>query len=299
MLDILIIGSKGFIGSHCVEYFAEKHNVWECDVVTDYVSRNYFFIDSTNADYNEIFQFQKYDVCINCSGASSVADSILKPQRDFVLNTVNVYKQLDSIRRFNPSCKYINLSSAAVYGDPSELPIKESDNTSPISPYGFHKQMAEYICNEFYVNYNIATCSARIFSAYGPGLQKQLFWDLNKKALSKKQVKLFGSGNESRDFIFISDLMEALNCIISSSRFKADVVNVASGNELFIKDVVDIFYSLINSVDYNFMGEERPGDPLNWEADINKLNSYGFQPKVDIKTGLNIYVKWLQTKKLD
>ncbi len=100
-MNILIIGSKGFIGSHCVKYFSKKHNVWECDVVPDYVSKNYFIVDATNADYNDIFQQQEFDVCINCSGASSVPDSIEKPQRDFILNTVNVYKQLDAIRRFN------------------------------------------------------------------------------------------------------------------------------------------------------------------------------------------------------
>ncbi len=74
MLNILIIGSKGFIGSHCVNYFSKNHNVWECDVVTDYVNKNYFIVDTTTAYYNEVFQQQKFDICINCSGASSVPE---------------------------------------------------------------------------------------------------------------------------------------------------------------------------------------------------------------------------------
>lgn len=90
-MNILIIGSKGFIGSHCVKYFSKNHKVWECDVVTDYVSKNYFIVDATNADYSDIFQQQQFDVCINCSGAGSVPNSIKNPQRDFILNTVNVY----------------------------------------------------------------------------------------------------------------------------------------------------------------------------------------------------------------
>lgn len=292
-MNILIIGSKGFIGSHCVKFFSKRHTVWECDVVTDYVSNNYFIVDATNADYSDIFQHQKFDICINCSGASSVPDSIKNPVRDFNLNVLNVHKQLDSIRKHNINCKYINLSSAAVYGNPVTLPIKETDETKPISPYGFHKRMAEYICEEFHANYNLATCSLRIFSSYGPGLQKQLFWDLYKKALSKNEILLFGTGNESRDFIYISDLMEALNCIISVSEFKADIINVASGNELYIKDVVDIFYKLIDKTDYKFGGEERQGDPLNWKADITKLSSYGFRPKIGINKGLNEYFIWL------
>ena len=64
-MKILIIGSKGFIGSHCVTYFMQQHQVWECDVVTDYNNENYFLIEATNADYTELFEQQKFDVCIN------------------------------------------------------------------------------------------------------------------------------------------------------------------------------------------------------------------------------------------
>ena len=298
-MNILIIGSKGFIGSHCVKYFSKKHNVWECDVVTDYVNQNYFLVDATNADYNEIFQLQEFDVCINCSGASSVPDSIKKPQRDFMLNTVSVYKQLDSIRRFNPSCRFINFSSAAVYGNPENLPVTESHKLNPISPYGIHKKMSEDICKLFFEHFNIGTCSIRIFSAYGEGLKKQLFWDLYNKSISSNKIKLLGTGNESRDFIHISDLTEAISCIIKNGKFNSEIINVASGLEYEIKDVVKIFFSYLNKEKYEFLGIKRKGDPSNWKADISKLKSYGFQPKLDIKTGLNRYVKWLQTKKLD
>ena len=95
-----------------------------------------------------------------------------------MLNVSNVFKQLDAIRKFQPGCKYINLSSAAVYGNPESLPISEDHHLDPISPYGNHKKMAEEVCADFYTNYRIPTCSLRIFSAYGAGLQKQLFWDL-------------------------------------------------------------------------------------------------------------------------
>jgi dTDP-glucose 4,6-dehydratase/UDP-glucose 4-epimerase len=298
-LNILIIGSKGFIGSHCVKFFSRNHNVWECDVAIDYVSKNYFLVDTTNADYNEIFQIQEFDVCINCSGASSVPDSIKKPQRDFILNVVNVHKQLDSIRRFNSSCKYINLSSAAVYGNPENLPISEFHILNPISPYGVHKKMSEDICKLFYEQFSIGTCSLRIFSAYGDGLKKQLFWDIYNKSISNDKIKLFGTGNESRDFVHISDLTEAISCIINNGKFNSEIINVASGLEYKIKDVVNIFFSFLNNEKCEFLGTKRKGDPSNWKADINKLKSYGFQPKIDIKTGLNRYVKWLQTKKLD
>ena len=181
-MNILVIGSKGFIGSHMLQYFKEKeHMVFGCDVVVDYTQENYFLIDAVNANFKEIFDSNTFDVCINCSGAASVPDSIIHPMRDFELNVNNVFKLLDAIRKQQPSCKFINLSSAAVYGNPAVLPVKEDAALLPVSPYGLHKQMAESVLREFYTQFNISTLSLRIFSVYGPGLQKQLFWDLYRK----------------------------------------------------------------------------------------------------------------------
>ncbi|NMH86357.1 NAD-dependent epimerase/dehydratase family protein [Flavivirga algicola] len=296
-MKILIIGSKGFIGSHCVTYFANNHEVWQCDVVTDYVSEKYIVVDVTNANYNEIFQTHTFDVCINCSGAANVSDSLKNPQRDFMLNTVNVFNQLEAIRRYNSKCKYINFSSAAVYGNPEYLPIDENHPLSPISPYGVHKQLAEQICEEFFKTYKIACCSLRVFSVYGPGLQKQLFWDLYKKSKNASKVTLFGTGNESRDFIYISDLIQALELVILNSSFKNNIINVANNKEQKINDIVTAFYKYYDAnVTIEFGGEERAGDPINWKADINKLKELGYEPQVNINEGLRKYITWLKER---
>ena len=190
-MKILIIGSRGFIGHHLFSYFSEKGNeVWGTDVVDDYINKErYFLIDASNSDYSSVFQSAEFDLCVNCSGAANVPESLKNPLRDYYLNTVNVFKILEAIRKFQPACKFINLSSAAVYGNPKQMPVKEDARPDPLSPYGFHKLQAEQICKEFYDFYNIRTCSLRIFSVYGPGLKKQLFWDLYNKA--KKGVSLF------------------------------------------------------------------------------------------------------------
>ncbi len=229
-MKILIIGSKGFIGSHLVAYFTEKKNVsvWECDVVVDYVTPQYVQLDATNADYHSLFEGQQFDICINCSGAASVPDSIIQPLRDFNLNMVNVFKLLDAILKYNKTCKFINLSSAAVYGNPQENPIKETAVLQPISPYGKHKQMAEMICKEFHQQFCIATCSLRIFSAYGNGLKKQLFWDLYQKTKSSKEICLFGTGNETRDFIHVSDIARVIDLVIQKADFEGEAINVAN-----------------------------------------------------------------------
>ena len=296
-MTILIIGSKGFIGQHLKKYFISKqHQVWGADVVVEYAqAEQYFLVDASNADYHAIFQEQPFDICINCSGAASVPDSLLHPMRDFNLNTANVFKLLDAIRIYQPICRFINLSSAAVYGNPTVMPVKENSAVAPLSPYGFHKQASERICEEFFRFFGIATCSLRIFSAYGEGLKKQLFWDLFQKTKSASPVTLFGTGNESRDFIYIHDLVHAIGLVAAHAKFEGQAINIANGAEVFIGDCVKIFYSFFDKpVEYDFMGQTRAGDPNNWLADISALQQLGYQQQYHLADGLKKYYEWIK-----
>ncbi|WP_430934263.1 NAD-dependent epimerase/dehydratase family protein [Saccharicrinis sp. 156] len=296
-MRVIIIGSKGFIGQNLVKYFQEKnYDVWKADVVVDYADVDrYFLIDASTSDFNTVFHYQKYDLCINCSGAASVPDSLNNPMRDYYLNSVNVFKILSAINQFQPECKFINLGSAAVYGNPEELPITELAKRSPLSPYGFHKLQAEQICEEFYSFFKLQTCSLRIFSVYGAGLQKQLFWDLNKKTKTGEPIILYGTGEESRDFIHVSDLAKATELVAQSDFFKADVVNVANGEEVKIKDAVAIFFNNYpNNINYSFSGDSRKGDPLNWKADIQRLASLGYTASIKMVDGLKDYYDWVR-----
>lgn len=299
-MRIIIIGSKGFIGEHCFKHFSflAPSDCWGADVVTDYVSKNYFLVDSSNSDFNEIFIQYKFDVCINCSGAASVPDSLKHPLRDFNLNVTNVAKLLTAIKHHNPECRFINLSSAAVYGNPESLPIVEQHRCAPVSPYGLHKLMAEQICSEYHKYFGIQTCSLRIFSAYGPGLQKQLLWDIFQKTRSGSIVNLFGTGSETRDFIYVDDIVQAIECIIKSGQFNAGIYNIAGGEEVKIKDLAE---ELLIALRFNgslvFSGENRKGDPVNWKADISKLTSLGFLPKYALAEGIKEYTQWLTVKK--
>ena len=130
MKKILIIGSKGFIGSHLVSYFHEMSvEVWGADVIVDYeTTEPYFLIDASNPGFHEVFKDNEYDICINCAGAANVSDSIEHPYRDFQLNTSIVFNLLEAIRTYQPACKFINLSSAAVYGNPGTLPVQETSS---------------------------------------------------------------------------------------------------------------------------------------------------------------------------
>ena len=240
-----------------------------------------------------------FDVCVNCSGSANVSNSITHPRRDFLLNTANVFSILDAIREYNPECKFLNISSAAVYGRPVELPIGESCELNPISPYGTHKKLAEEICSEFFNYFNIKTCSIRIFSAFGPGLKKQLFWDIYKKSKIGNEIKLFGDGKESRDFIYIQDIVVAVEKIVNNADFKGECINVSSGIETTIKEAAETFINIINpNIKIVFNNIVREGDPKNWKANINKIKSIGFAPKIFLKEGLTNYYQWLTKEKL-
>lgn len=294
-MKILIIGSKGFIGSHCVDFYKENNEVWECDVVADYSNKNYIWIDAVDSDYLEIFQNHKFDVCINCSGAANVPFSLEKPYNDFKLNTLNVFKLLEAIRLYNPDCKFITMSSAAVYGNPESLPIVTSQKNAPVSPYGYHKVYAERICEEYSRFWGVKTCCVRIFSAYGPGLKKQLFWDMYSKFCNNDVIELWGTGKESRDFIYISDLIRAVDLVISNCDFAGNKVNLANGSQTTIREVADTFVKVLNTdKEIRFNGAERKGDPINWEADISDLKKWGYQQKVSLEEGIQEYIEWVK-----
>lgn len=295
-MRVLIVGSKGFIGTHTALFFANKgYETWTCDIVNDYSAKNYFQIDATNADYHQIFASHQFNICINCSGAASVPLSLKKPLKDFTLNTYNVCKLLDAIRFHQPNCKFINLSSAAVYGNPETLPIVEGQSTNPVSPYGRHKLQAEKICEEFREFYNIESCNLRIFSAYGDGLKKQLFWDLFQKSKNTRIVKLYGTGKESRDFIHVKDLVEIIHLVAQQETFVYPIINVGNGEEIFISNVVKTFFELMeNDTQYEFGGQERKGDPINWVADISRIKELGYKQSTFIKDGLENYIQWVR-----
>jgi UDP-glucose 4-epimerase len=292
-MNILIIGSKGFIGSHCLKYFKQNNTVFGCDVIVDYTDDHYFLIDSTNIDFREIFEKHSFDVCINCSGAASVPESIKNPRRDFELNVHNVLNIIDAIRQYAPACKFIQLSSAAIYGNPASLPIKEGSICAPISPYGWHKLYSEQLCREYATIYNSKIAILRPFSVYGTGLKKQLFWDVYNKIKKNEPFELFGTGNETRDFIHVSDLVYLIDLIIKKGSFAANVYNAGNGVATSIREVVDTFIVLTGSnLSYTFNNQVKSGDPIYWQADINTIKELNYFQKTSITDGLNEYIQW-------
>lgn len=295
-MKILILGSEGFIGSHLVKHFRAKGVSVICADIVLKAEKDYIVINPEAPSFPSLFQNNLYDYCINATGAANVQFSFTYPYTDYFLNTANVYAILDALRVYNPGCAFINLSSAAVYGNPELLPIQESTKVQPTSPYGLHKYYSEQICNEFHRFFGLRTLSLRIFSAFGPGLKKQLFWDLSQKARnSSAPVNIYGTGKETRDFIYIDDLVEAVYCTITRANFSGNAVNIASGTSTSIQTVASLFLSAYNpALQPVFSGEIKEGDPLYWEVDISLLKSFGFTASTTIEQGIKQTVAWLK-----
>ncbi|SFF15527.1 NAD-dependent epimerase/dehydratase family protein [Flavobacterium xueshanense] len=294
-MKILIIGSRGFIGNHCVAYFeSKKFEVWKADV-NESSDENFYNINRQNSDYSILFKEHRFDVCINASGSAHVGFSFENPSKDFELNVVNVQKILVAIRDYNPECKFINFSSAAVYGNPKTLPISENVPCKPLSPYGFHKLQSELLLTEYHKFFGLKTCSLRVFSAYGPGLKKQLFWDLYQKSLQSDAISLFGTGNETRDFIYIDDLLQIIDLVIQHSVFQGSIYNVATNVETTIAEAAKVFFKVFSpEKKVVFNKKVKVGDPNNWLADMEILKEKGFQPQFNLHLGLKKYSAWLR-----
>jgi UDP-glucose 4-epimerase len=296
---VLITGVAGFIGRYTARLFTEQG--WRVLGIDSSSPENaplvslaeYRSLRLPSDKLKKILQKYDPDLCIHCAGKAAVALSVKEPLSDFYANTVLTMEILDALKRFAPNCKFLFLSSAAVYGNPIELPTDESQVAKPLSPYGFHKLQSEQLCKEFHEIHGLATASVRIFSAYGSGLRRQVMWDICYKALTEKTVCLQGTGQESRDFIHVLDISHALMLIAQMAPMCGDTYNLASGQEV---RVVKLAEMILDCIDYRgelkFEGTMPVGVPLNWQADISKILSLGFAPQVSLADGVNNFVTW-------
>lgn len=300
---VLVTGAAGFIGRYVVRLFMEQG--WTVIGIDNSPPENaplanltfYHRLQLPDSTLNTILQATPPQLLIHCAGRASVGLSVKEPGADFYGNTVLTFELLNALRLFAPQCRFILLSSAAVYGNPVSIPIGESQVTDPISPYGFHKLQCEQLCLEFTRLYQVPTAAVRIFSAYGPGLRRQVLWDICQKAILHDFVLLQGTGEESRDFIHALDIAKALFAISNTAAMEGEAYNLAAGREVSIAELAGL---VLESLGYGgkleFDGEVQIGNPLNWKADISKLQALGFAPSVPLEQGVQTFANWCRAE---
>lgn len=306
MKTILITGVAGFLGRFAARQFArDGWRVVGIDVAAPENAQlspgtMYHRMQLPNPALADLLRALPPDVCIHCAGRASVPFSMEDPAADFRDNTVLTFDLLDALRREAPRSHFLLLSSAAVYGNPTSLPVTESHRTGPLSPYGYHKLQCEMLCEEFSRIYALPTTVVRIFSAYGPGLRRQVVWDICERALTTGRVTLHGTGRESRDFVHASDIARALAALAGRNAGDCEIYNLGTGQETTIAQLADMLLaSLLRDTRASFDGRATPGNPLTWRADISKIRALGFEPAVTLAQGLRSVATWAAAELAD
>lgn len=294
---VIITGASGFIGSKLLEKFQnEGYDVtaWDRrDTNTNGVVVKSVDMNAKNTIVNAL-QNCNPDIIIHCAGSADVGKSVANPEMDYEGNVTLTHNLLFAMHKCGLEKKrFVFLSSAGVYGNPLSLPITEDMPLNPLSPYAVHKVMCEDLCKYFINNYGADIKIARIFSAYGAGLRKQIFWDMHNKVINTGRLDMFGTGNESRDYIHINDVVKSIY-LLATKDSEFNVFNVANGEETTIRSVTEYFakYNLISNEKIHFNGVVREGDPLNWKADIQRISSLGYEKSVSIEDGIKDYAEW-------
>lgn len=296
---ILITGCNGFAGSHLTRFFLDQFEVHGADVSTSTVHPiNYHCIDRHQPEYKSIFRNHQFDWCINAGGNGSVAFSLENPDLDFKMNVENVRKLLEAISETDKNCRFIQMSSAAVYGNLKKTLWNEQDDLQPISPYGINKLKSENLCKEYYEKHGVKSLVLRIFSLYGPGLRKQLLWDFYQRLCANTSVTMHGTGNEERDFLFITDFVQIVNDLMKNENSSGQTLNIATGTATKVSDVLHLIKKISGEkTEINFNGIVREGDPVRMNADITALKKIIHPQFTNPEVSLSKTVAWMNSEK--
>lgn len=295
---ILITGGAGFIGRHLVNTLSQQNaEITIVDRSVGYSSDN---IEYCCADIEiyllDVDNLAQFEMIFHLAGNSHPMPSVNDPLMDFNLNLKVSILLLEALRKNGAKTRLINVSSAAIYGNPETLPIAESHKPSPLSPYGVSKLAVEQYVNVYSRLYNVQGISVRPFSVYGPGLYKQVVYDLIRKVLtSNNKIDVYGDGTQLRDFIYIDDLVNAM-ILVAQKGTPGEVYNIASGKSHSINEVITAICMAMNiHPEIRYSGTVRSGEPDKWTVDISKISRLGFNPETILTDGIAKTVEWLHT----
>lgn len=287
---IFITGANSFLGQSAAQILSKKeYIIYGC-------CRNVNAINNIS-NYQKILPYstlelplnllpKKIDILLHCEGQSSVLKSF-ELESELKSYNLKIIKKIQKIvlQSFT-SIHVIFPSSAAVYGQSYYCKLKEENELKPVSPYGIEKAYFENSLKTFCINYSVQCSIIRFFSLYGPGNKKQLIWDAYCRLKSFDKPVFSGSGNEKRDFLFVSDAVDLIEFLINFNR-KFIVVNGGTGNGTTIQDVICKIRDLMKTdKELIFNQVARSGDPFALVASDSILNKIGFNAKISLDEGL-------------
>ncbi|PXY43168.1 NAD-dependent epimerase/dehydratase family protein [Flavobacterium hydrophilum] len=294
MKKYVITGGAGFIGSHIAEQLSgEGHEVIVLDSLRTGFEKNLNglnvqFVHGDIRDKNLVEKLvQGASGIFHLAALVSVPESLLRLDECIDINTIGTINILEAARK-NNGCKVVLSSSAANYGNNPVLPKVESMIPEPMTPYAITKLDGEFYLKMYQDQWNVPTASLRYFNVFGPRQNPQSAYAAAvpifiNKALQNEALTIYGDGSQTRDFIYVKDVVKAN---ILASQIGTETYNVALGYSTSILELAEKIIKITNSKSQIQFLEERSGDIKHSKADPSKFNDLGFKPGHSIETAL-------------
>jgi UDP-glucose 4-epimerase len=309
MSKILVTGGAGFIGSHIVEDLLNNN---ETVVVIDNFSMgsndnlpeddNLTVVEgdiSSKETIQTLFQQHQFKKIFHLGAIASVAASVEDPLHTHQTNLEATLYLLEEARKQGGLERFVFASSAAVYGDEPTLPKKETSTIRPLTPYAIDKFASEQYVLAFSRLYDIPTTAVRFFNVFGNRQNPSspysgvvsILTDKFKQLVNKEETNftLYGDGEQTRDFIYVKDVVQANLLVSESKEAIGRVFNVGTGESTSLNELIGMYEEITNTKLPIEQLEERSGDIKESYSDISELKSLGFDPKFTMREGLLEY----------
>ena len=298
-MRVLITGGAGFIGSHIAEYWQGKAEVVVLDNLRSGYKKNLDgldvkFIEGDICDRAAVKEaMQGVDYVFHLAAMISVPESMFNITECIKINNTGMINVLEEAAEAKVK-KLCFSTSAAIYGDNPEMPKREVMIPEPKSPYAITKLDGEYYCNMFTQTGRLQTACLRYFNVFGPRQDPKSAYAAAvpifiAKALANEDLTIFGDGEQTRDFIFVKDIVAA-NAFFAMNDHTG-VHNIANGGKISINDLASEIIRLTGSKSKIIHKDVRAGDVKHSRASIDKLKATGFQPSYSFSDGLGATVE--------
>ena len=310
MKKVVVTGGAGFIGSHLAEELARRDyrviilddlSTGKVENIEDLLGKeNVEFIKGSITDLPLLRElFRGVDYVFHQAALPSVPRSIENPQATHEVNVSGTLNVLLAARE-NSIKKVLYTSSSSVYGDIPTLPKKEDMVPHPLSPYAVTELAGEYYCQVFHQVYGLPTVCLRYFNVYGPRQDPNSQYaavipSFIKRALEGNPPIIFGDGEQTRDFTFVKDAVEASILAVESDA--RGLFNIAQGERITINELARLVISIVGENMEPVHQELRPGDIRHSLADISLARAFGYEPRCSLKEGLRETIRSFQHEK--
>jgi UDP-glucuronate 4-epimerase len=310
-LETLVTGCAGFIGSHLTDaLLAAGHRVLGVDsLLENYAasiktanlseainSRQFKFLETDLVDCDLRAVTRNVDVVFHLAAEPGVRTSWGPHFDSYVHNNVLATQRILEAARSSSRARIIYASSSSVYGQAESLPTPENTIPRPFSPYGVTKLAAEHLCQLYGENYGVDVVCLRYFSVFGPRQRPDMaFHRFCRAALEGTPLSILGDGSQSRDFTFVSDVVEATLAAAVVPSASGGTYNVGAGSRVSVNTAIETLESVIGrSVDVRFSRKDY-GDVASTGADIAKAQKdLQYEPRTSFKDGLRAELKWIE-----